>query len=60
MKVQRTVSVTIGISLLGFSGLVCFSRLAAAEPEPAKPLIVKHGTIDLDLVETTPVVFGGR
>jgi hypothetical protein len=25
-----------------------------------RPLIRKHGTVDLDLVETTPVVFGGR
>ena len=54
MKVQRTASATIGLCLL------CFSGLAAAEKEPRKPLIVKHGTIDLDLVETTPVVFGGR
>lgn len=34
------------------------SGLAQAAPEP--PKIVKLGTIDLDLVETTPVVFQGR
>lgn len=28
--------------------------------ESGKPLILKLGTIDLDLVETTPVVFGGK
>jgi hypothetical protein len=28
-------------------------------PTEAKPMIVKRGTIDLDLVETTPVVFHG-
>ncbi len=27
---------------------------------PLRPRITKHGTIDLDLVETTPVVFQGR
>jgi len=27
---------------------------------PSRPRIIKHGTIDLDLVETTPVVFQGR
>src|SRR2546428_4528209 len=45
------------------------SALVAAEGVPAKasveqqgnrPLIRKLGTIDLDLVETTPVVFKGR
>jgi hypothetical protein len=30
------------------------------EPALVKPAIVKSGTIDLDLVETTPVVFKGR
>src|SRR2546428_10060204 len=45
------------------------SALVAAEGVPAKasveqqgnrPLIRKLGTIDLDLVETTPLVFNGR
>lgn len=33
---------------------------SATGQEARKPRIVKHGTIDLDLVETTPVVFRGR
>lgn len=34
--------------------------LPAIGSDPERPRIVKHGTIDLDLVETTPVVFRGR
>ena len=33
---------------------------AMAQQETDKPLIVKRGTIDLDLVEITPVVFKGK
>ena len=33
---------------------------AMAQQETGKPLIVKRGTIDLDLVEITPVVFKGK
>ncbi len=32
---------------------------AAAEPDASAPKIEKRGTVDLDLVETTPVVFEG-
>lgn len=48
------------LSLL-FSGLL--GIFPATEPSPAvseKPQIIKLGTIDCDLVETTPVVFHGK
>ncbi len=43
------------------AGLVSVGAAAPAEGQGVgKPLIKKLGTIDLDLVETTPVVFKGR
>lgn len=49
---RREFGAITALSALGASGL------AHAAPQP--PKIVKLGTIDLDLVETTPVVFKGR
>ena len=42
------------------SWLIAGTRVLREQPEATKPLIVKRGTIDLGLVETTPVVFRGR
>ena len=41
-------------------GLFLFPALSVAGGKAQKPRIVKHGTLDLDLVETTPVVFQER
>jgi hypothetical protein len=51
------------INLLGLLVLITF--LACKEKEPptdadGRPLIIKSGTIDCDLVETTPVTFKGK
>ena len=43
---------------LGF--LFLFPAVSCVGPETTKPLIVKRGTIDLDLVEATPIVLRGR
>jgi len=46
-----------------FGAVTTFAALSAsglAQAAPGAPMIVKLGTIDLDLVETTPVVFQGR
>ena len=40
--------------------MLFLSGLSAAGGEVQRPRIVKHGTLDLDLVETTPVVFKDR
>jgi hypothetical protein len=40
--------------------LVIAASYASAHAEPARPEIVKLGTIDCDLVETSPVVFQDR
>ncbi len=47
---------------LAAMGLVLFFLPvgSAAAGEARKPRIVKHGTIDLDLVEATPIVFQDR
>src|SRR5580765_1141388 len=51
------------------SGWTCLSalwlffaagQLARAESSPNRPLIKKLGTIDLDMVETTPIAFQGK
>jgi len=39
--------------------LVACSQKSSVD-QPARPVITKLGTIDLDLVETTPIVFKGR
>jgi len=45
-----------------FGALTALSALSATsvQAEPAGPKIEKLGTIDIDLVETTPVVFNGK
>ena len=41
-------------------GIACFCLLTAGTFAAEKPEIVKRGTIDCDLVESTPVVFSGK
>ena len=41
-------------------GITCFCLFAAAVFAAEKPKIVKRGTIECDLVEATPIVFGGK
>jgi hypothetical protein len=52
IAVARTVIAAVLVGML-------LAAAYAAEPRQ-RPIITKLGTIDLDLVETTPVVFGGR
>jgi hypothetical protein len=52
MKMLKATCFAVGICMLAV--------LPASGGESGRPRIVKHGTIDLDLVETTPVVFHGR
>jgi len=40
--------------------LARFCAKAPSVDAAGRPRILKHGTVDLDLVETTPIVFGGR
>ena len=54
MKIRNPAFPVTGLFLFLLPGLF------AARGEAQKPRIVKHGTIDLDLVETTPVVFQDR
>jgi len=54
MKIHNTAFFATGLLLFLLPGL------SAAGGEAQRPRIVKHGTIDLDLVETTPVVFRDR
>jgi hypothetical protein len=48
------------ITLLFLMVLVSCSSYKPPVDSDGRPLIVKHGTIDVDLVETTPVVFKNR
>ena len=41
-------------------GIACSCLLTAGAFAAEKPEIVKRGTIDCDLVESTPIVFGGK
>lgn len=54
MRTRNIVFSAMGLFLCLLFGL------SATGGEAQRPLIVKHGTIDLDLVETTPVVFKDR
>ncbi len=46
----------------GLASITACATVAQAQDSPsvARPKIKKHGTIDVDLVETTPVVFRGK
>ena len=48
------------LSLLGCVALLAGCATTAPTDSAGRPLIRKLGTIDLDLVETTPIVFKGR
>ena len=52
MNTQLAACLAVGLSLL--------PALPVTGSDAQRPQIVKHGTIDLDLVETTPVVFRDR
>ena len=53
-RITRFLLLAITIFFLG-----CFSKKASIDDND-KPLIIKSGTIDCDLVETTPIVFNDR
>lgn len=57
MKNQKRTYVFILLGLTIFFG--CSTRQAPTDAE-GRPLIVKSGTIDVDLVETTPIVFKNK
>ena len=48
------------LSLLGCVALLAGCATTAPTDSAGRPMIRKLGTIDLDLVETTPIVFKGR
>jgi len=57
MKQWTSLKVIILICLLNFLG--CATKQPPTDPQ-GRPLIEKTGTIDCDMVETTPVVFSGK
>ncbi len=57
MKTQKLIIQFILLSLIIFSA--CSTRQGPTDAD-GRPLIVKFGTIDVDLVETTPIVFNNK
>ena len=57
MNTQHRISVT-SVTFLIFC-LACHPNMPPTDAE-GRPLIVKRGTIDVDLVETTPIVLQNR
>ena len=57
MKKLKQTYLYILFGLITFSG--CTSRQAPTDAD-GRPLIVKSGTIDADMVETTPIVFKNK
>lgn len=55
MRIQNQLCISILISLMIFSA--CSIKQTAQTDSDGRPLITKLGTIDVDLVETTPIVF---
>ena len=55
MRIHKQLYISILISLLSFSA--CSIKQSAPTDSDGRPLIIKLGTIDVDLVETTPIVF---
>ena len=53
-QIKRFLSLTIAIFLFG-----CLPKKTPLNDD-SKPLIIKSGTIDCDLVETTPIVFNDK
>jgi len=49
----------MGLWAIGVAMVVCAAS-EAGTPRPGRPRIRKLGTIECDLVEATPIVFGGR
>ncbi len=54
MRIQKQLCISILISLIFFSA--CSFKHTAQTDSDGRPLIIKLGTIDVDLVETTPIV----
>lgn len=57
MKIHRQIYLYILISLIAFSS--CSTKQPPTDTD-GRPLIIKSGTIDVDLVETTPIVFKNK
>lgn len=57
MKTQNFFNMLAGVGLMTILG--CSSNQPPTDAE-GRPLIIKSGTIDVDLVETTPIVFQGK
>src|SRR5210317_348909 len=57
MNTRQRISITLVILLIYC--MACNSKMPPTDAE-GRPLIVKKGTIDVDLVETTPIVFQNR
>jgi hypothetical protein len=57
MKIHKTALLALGI--ISMFCLTCTSEEPPTDAD-GRPLIVKKGTIDVDLVETTPIVFHGK
>ena len=55
MKIQKQFYIYILTSIIIFSA--CWIEQPAPTDSDGRPLITKLGTIDVDLVETTPIVF---
>ncbi len=54
MRIQKQLCISILVSLIFI--LACSSKQPAPKDLDGRPLIIKLGTIDVDLVETTPIV----
>jgi len=57
MKIRNQFNLFVLLSLITFSG--CSTRQSPTDAD-GRPLIVKSGTIDCDMVETTPIVFKNK
>ena len=57
MKIRRQIYLYILISFSAFTS--CSTKQPPTDAD-GRPLIIKFGTIDVDLVETTPIVFNNK
>jgi hypothetical protein len=60
MPQRAYLPVFLPLSLLALAVLVGTSRAAPPVDAAGRPLITKLGTVDVGIVETTPVVLGGK
>jgi hypothetical protein len=58
MRIQKQLCISILVSLIFISA--CSSKQPVPKDVDGRPLIIKLGTIDVDLVETTPIVFNDK